>query len=255
MPPPAAYMPRDLRRRAVSLLLSLTMVGLIVLALMRLGVLPTPEFEEEPNSFTLSPDPTTGAPAPEPVAPEAERRSGAAAQATPERAEPAPVEPDPPVPPPVPAPAPFPDILILDREQFAASDIGRRRGTGQGRADDGGGADTGADSAAVYGPGEGPGGERLYNAEWHREPSRAELAGYLPPGGAPPGSWALIACRTVERYEVENCRTLGESPAGSGLARAMRQAAWQFRVRPPRIGGRPQVGAWVRIRISFDAAP
>lgn len=109
-------------------------------------------------------------------------------------------------------------------------------------------------SAAAYGPGEGPGGARLYNAEWYREPSDAEISGYMPVSNIRP-EWAMIACRTIERYHVEKCQELGESPRGSGLARAMRKAAWQFLVRPPRIDGKPVIGAWVRIRIVFTKQP
>jgi protein TonB len=84
-----------------------------------------------------------------------------------------------------------------------------------------------------------------------REPSNAELRTYLPSAGVEAGSWALIACQTIAHNRVENCAQLGESPRGSGLSKAMRLAAWQFLVRPPRIGGKPMVGAWVRIRIDF----
>ncbi|MEY2884737.1 MAG: hypothetical protein RL490_2461, partial [Pseudomonadota bacterium] len=88
-------------------------------------------------------------------------------------------------------------------------------------------------------------------AEWQREPTNAELAYYIP-RGAPPNSVALIACRTAPRNLVEDCVELGETPRGSGVARAMVNAAWQFRVKPPRKGGEAMVGAWVRIRISFS---
>ena len=96
----------------------------------------------------------------------------------------------------------------------------------------------------------GPGGQPLYDAQWYREPTDAQLAFYLK--GARPGpGFGLIGCQTVARYHVDNCIELGETP-GSGLARAVREAAWQFLVLPPRIGGRMQVGAWVRIRIDYS---
>jgi protein TonB len=106
------------------------------------------------------------------------------------------------------------------------------------------------DSVAAYGPGAGPGGERLYNADWEREPTSGEINGYLH-AAPPPDSWAVIACRTVPGNRVENCRVLGENPVGSGLGRSMREAAWQFRILPPRLGGKKMMGAWVSIRISW----
>ena len=97
-----------------------------------------------------------------------------------------------------------------------------------------------------------PNGEPLYAAKWYREPTRQELAGYLSTATAP--SAALIACRTVPDWRVEDCQLLAESPPGSNIGRAVLAAAWQFKVRPARIGGRSQVGSWVRIRIDYSVA-
>ncbi|GMN02012.1 hypothetical protein [Erythrobacter sp. MTPC3] len=96
-------------------------------------------------------------------------------------------------------------------------------------------------------------GQPLYAAQWYREPTDQELAGYLSTASGP-GS-ALIACRTVPNYYVEDCELVGESPQGSQIGRAVLAAAWQFRVRPARIGGRSQVGSWVRIRIDYIRRP
>lgn len=92
-----------------------------------------------------------------------------------------------------------------------------------------------------------PNGEPMFAARWYREPADSELAGYL--STAQPG-WGLIACKTAPDYRVEDCVAVGET-AGSQLARAVLAAAWQFKVRPPRVGGRDRIGEWVQIRIDY----
>jgi protein TonB len=126
----------------------------------------------------------------------------------------------------------------MSKEEFAATDISKLP-----KASDGSGA---GDSKVV---GHGPNGEVLYAAEWAREPTDAELSGYLP-RNAPEG-YGLVACKTIPGDRVEDCIELANDPPGSHLARAVRQAAWQFRVRPPRKNGKELVGSWVRIRIDY----
>lgn len=105
-----------------------------------------------------------------------------------------------------------------------------------------------ADTARVGGSG--PNGEPLYAAAWYREPYDDELRGYLSTATGP--GWGLIACRTAPDFRVEDCVKIDEYPTGSNIARAALAAAWQFKVRPPRIGGQPKIGEWVRIRIDYD---
>jgi protein TonB len=94
-----------------------------------------------------------------------------------------------------------------------------------------------------------PNGEPLYAAQWYREPADDMMRAYLSTARGP--GWGLIACRTAPDYRVEDCVALDEYPEGSQINRSVLAAAWEFRVRPPRRGGQPLVGSWVRIRIDY----
>ena len=130
------------------------------------------------------------------------------------------------------------EILEMSKEEMAAGDIANLPKSGAGGA---------GDSEVV---GHGPNGEVLYAAEWARHPTDAELGGYLPRNA--PDGYGIVACKTVPGDRVEDCVELDQEPRGSHLAAAVRQAAWQFRVRPPRKNGIPLVGSWVQIRIDYE---
>lgn len=245
-------------RRPAALALTLAIQALVVLLLLR--VAPTIPFVDKVGESLTSFDVSTPD-APPAAAPAAEEE----AAPTPPTAEPAPVTPPTPrqpLPeridtPPVTPPAALPWIEMT-REQLASADNAVRRPAAPAAARAG-------PPAPTYGPvgtargrsgdserveGSGPNGEPLYAASWYRRPYPDELRGFLSTAQGP--GWGLIACRTVADFRVEDCVAVGESPQGSNIARAVLAAAWQFRVRPPQIGGRPQVGEWVRIRIDYN---
>lgn len=228
--------------RGGGLLFALALNALLLLALLTLAPRPEPREGDprHPVSFTL---------APEQKAEKAEARKSKTREhrerkkTEPQRAAPA-------VQPPKPLVKPIKNValpfLVLDSAQMASADIGKLpvKQPAQDAA-----AGQGQSSVAV-GPGEGPGGVQLFDAEWYRRPSHAELATYIP-ADAPANGWGLVACKTIDDFHVDNCQALGESPAGSGFARAVRLAAWQFLVRPPRVNGKVMIGSWVRIRIDY----
>ena len=220
-----------LRRRVSGLALAVGVNVLLVLVMLGIGAMRFEPPRTPPGALVveLIPESTP-----------AESKPKAAAQ---KPRDPLPVPPRPPRPPRVPPvrPAIVParplEMIELTREEYAAADIGKLPKAA---------APSAGDSEAV---GRGPRGEILYAAEWAREPPDAELAGYLPANA--PNGWGLIACRTVPGNRVDDCVELENSPRGSRLASAVRQAAWQFRVRPPRKNGRAMVGEWVQIRIDY----
>lgn len=236
--------------RAAGLIAALALEALLILLLLTLGY-----NAHEPERSGAQISTFDVRPAPEVAQAEPESDStpqDSALTRDPEEAVPE-LQPDPVVPEAPAAPAP-PPAVVLPRDNalsdFDLSDLPRRR------------PDRPESNAPLYGPslppssssdteivGTAPDGEPLYAARWFREPTDQQLRGYL--STAQPGSYALIACKTVPDWRVQDCVGLEEYPKGSNLQRAVLAAAWQFEVRPPRRGNNSLVGAWVRIRIDY----
>ncbi len=221
---------------------------LVLLLLLRLAPeIVEPQEKKGAGAFELLPD--RGASQTKAVAQKEDSRPSGGGGAPVPRA----LEPEMPTPEPAETrpPAPMVDYLRLTDSEMLSLDrtLATRSSPRNGTS---GGAAAGPAELAANGGGDGgdtgPNGERLYPADWQRRPTRAELGFYLPPGLS---GWGMIACRTAPNFRVEDCRELGQSPAGSGLSRAVREAAWQFRIHPPRVGGKPMIGAWVSIRIDY----
>jgi hypothetical protein len=158
---------------------------------------------------------------------------------------------------PVKAPPPSPDFIKVSKSEFDEMDLSKLPTSGSAGAGDSKGSgqgNKGQMGPGLMGPGLGPGGAQLYPVAWLREPYDSELRPYLAAArSVPNGATADIACRMIENNRVENCQIIGENPRGTGLAQALRKAAWQFLVKPPRIDNKPQLGVWVRIHFDFGA--
>lgn len=244
-----AWLSQSRSRRVAAVVLALVIEGLIILLfLTMLSGVRRPEKPPTPKTFAIR-DPGAGKAEPKPDTAAKPRPRGG-------RVEHAKLnEPDI-VPPPVPPVQPPPDanILWLTRPQYAASDIGQNQPQGPRNNADASGAENGTGDApgdSRLAEGKGPNGEPIYVAEWYRRPTHAQLSPYIPERARGRPGWGMIVCKTAPNYRVEDCRELGDAPRGTGYAGAVRQAAFQFRVRPPRKGGKSLVGALVNIRIDY----
>lgn len=231
---PSSYEAAPARRRLSGLTFAIAVNVLLVLVLLGIGNLAPEARKFSPIAvFNLAPDSPRSA-----ETHKAASRSSAPVRPTLKPPEIIlPVQPTitPPPTPPQARPQPW---IELSKADMAAAEVSNLPA-----ATDSSGA---GDSEQV---GRGPHGEILYAAEWAREPTDAELGGYLPANA--PNGFGLVACKTIPGNRVEDCYEIDQSP-GSHLAAAVRQAAWQFRVRPPRKNGRTLVGQWVEIRIDYD---
>ncbi|BBC72224.1 conserved hypothetical protein [Altererythrobacter sp. B11] len=236
--------------RATAIVIALALEALLLLVLLTLGLSSPPQHPAGPALTTFDASESED-PAETPAEEQQQQQPRPTQpQSQPRDTPPPPVEPS--ALPPQPAPAAAP-ILSVPRDSMVSLDISRMRNEPAGPPAPAqpayGPADTGGGSPDTPRVGTAPNGEPLYAARWYREPSDDELAGYL--STARPG-WGLIACKTAPDYRVEDCVALGEEPQGSQLARAILAAAWQFKVRPPRLGGKDMIGEWVRIRITYS---
>ena len=226
------YEQQPLRRRLSGLGLALAINLALLFMLMTLGIIPPPAAKNT-RGFVVDLIRETTSPSPS---------KKSESQKIQQVVEQKPVPKPPPIVVPVKptiAPQPQPKSapwIEMSKDEMAASDISKIRASGGGSA---------GDSEEV---GRGPNGQILYAAQWAREPSNAELGGYLPRNA--PDGFGLVACKTIANDRVEDCQELDQTP-GSHLASAVRQAAWQFRVRPPRKGGHALIGSWVQIRIDY----
>jgi len=177
-------------------------------------------------------------------------RQKAAATVQPQAVAPAPQPSPEPATVPKPPPAAIIPVNPQEMQSFDLSNIPKQPKAPSGPAIGPAYLPTFGDSKRV---GTAPNGEPMYAASWYREPTDQELRGYLSTADGP--GWGLITCKTVPDYRVEDCVGLDEYPEGSHMLRSILAAAWQFRVRPPRVGGVTQVGDWVRIRIEYDLKP
>jgi protein TonB len=228
---PSPYDRPPLQRRASGLALALGINLLLLLVLLTLGVIPP--IARKPSDATVVD-----------LIPESHARAQTVqtAAARPHKPWPKPppivIPSKPTITPPPRQPSDKPKPWIeMSSSEMAAADI---RNLPRGDSSEG-------DSEEV---GRGPHGEVLYAADWLREPTRAEIGGYWPAHA--PSGWGLVACKTIPGDRVEDCIELDQSPRGSHFASAVRQMAWQFRVKPPRKGGHALIGSWVRILIEIE---
>jgi protein TonB len=231
-------------RRTLAISLAVLIPALLLFMLLFFGPKKQPDDKDERMSVVSLTATKIADEAPEPSSPARERaeQQPVSPQESPpsERVEPL----SPPAPEPMAAPTISPPA---ERPPSPANPgIAVRPSTGKVYGPPNSGGASSRDSERV---GTAPNGEPLYAAAWYREPRNDELRGYLSTASGP--GWGLIACRTAPDYRVEDCVALDEYPNGSQINRALLAAAWAFRVRPPRLGGRSLVGAWVRIRIDY----
>lgn len=227
-----------LRDRAGALGLTLVAYMLLVAMLIAFGGSPLVRHKASEALDTILIAPPK--PPPAPMQPPARREGGSPRLLR--------VAPEPALRPDLMAPAAIAPVVDLPKMEFAeegpasaASGTANAGGAGSGTGGMGNG--TGNQS--------GSGGVKIYRAEWQKLNTDAELRRKLPRNAPANGGVGEIVCRAAPNFKVSDCKLWGESPKGSGYGQAVLDIANIFRVKPPMVNGKPQIGAWVLISIHY----
>ncbi|MBN8810229.1 MULTISPECIES: energy transducer TonB [unclassified Sphingomonas] len=94
---------------------------------------------------------------------------------------------------------------------------------------------------------------RLFPASWAEMPSQRLLGKHNPPRPRYEGvsGGALLACHVLPSRRLADCEVLRETPEGYGFGKAAREAATDFRVNPPMLGGQVVARGRVAIPVAF----
>ncbi|KUR77139.1 hypothetical protein AQZ49_10065 [Novosphingobium sp. FSW06-99] len=138
-----------------------------------------------------------------------------------------------------------PGFIHTDHLEMANSDIAKiHSGVAPGNAQASGGGG--------HSFGDGPDDRGYYRAHWYRKPPRSVYESYMRPEQRGITGWGEVVCRAIDQHHVEDCHELAESPRGSGFARVMREAAWQYLIWPPKKGTEYLIGAEVVFHTDFN---